>query len=157
MIRRLTLASWAWRRSSLFSSRASIRRPLIREREACAAVVTEFLESAAGSPHRETAQSLLAAMQRVDAVRPPELSEREKEVLERLGGLQDKQIARPRLKMIRGRYFTQANRITDHPLAIRTIGPQIGTMNRRRAVFTRASTLLLSLPLPGRPKRSRNR
>ena len=67
-------------------------RPLIRERETCAAVVTEFLESGAGAPHRETAQSLLAAMQRVDAVRP-ELSEREKEVLERLGRLQDKQIA----------------------------------------------------------------
>ena len=33
----------------------------------------------------------------------------------------------------------------------------IGTMNRRRAVFTRASTLPLSLPLPGRPKRLRNR
>ena len=33
----------------------------------------------------------------------------------------------------------------------------IGTMNRRRAVFTSASTLPLSLPLPGRPKRSRNR
>ena len=68
-------------------------RPLIRERETCAAVVTEYLESGAESPHRETAQSLLAAMQRVDAVRPPELSEREKEVLERLGRLQDKQIA----------------------------------------------------------------
>ena len=68
-------------------------RPLIREREACAAVVTAFLESAAESPYRETAQSLLAAMQRVDAVRPPELSEREKEVLERLGRLQDKEIA----------------------------------------------------------------
>ena len=67
-------------------------RPLIREREPCAAVVTEFLESGAGAPHREAAQSLLAAMQRVDAVRP-ELSEREKEVLERLGRLQDKQIA----------------------------------------------------------------
>ena len=68
-------------------------RPLIRERETCAAVVTEYLESGAESPHRETAQSLLAAMQRVDAVRPPELSEGEKEVLERLGRLQDKQIA----------------------------------------------------------------
>ena len=32
-------------------------------------------------------------MNRVDAVRPPELSERQKEVLERLGRLQDKQIA----------------------------------------------------------------
>ena len=42
----------------------------------------------AESPYRETAQSLLAAMQRVDAVRPPELSEREKEVLERLEHLQ---------------------------------------------------------------------
>ena len=32
------------------------------------------------------------------------------------------------------------------------------SMNRRRAVFTRgAQTLPLSLPLPGRPKRSRNR
>ena len=68
-------------------------RPLIREREACAAVITAFLESGAGSPHRETAQSLLAAMKRVDAVQPPELSEREKQVLERLGRLQDKQIA----------------------------------------------------------------
>ena len=68
-------------------------RPLIREREACAAVVTAFLESGAESPHRETAQLLLAAMNRVDAVRSPELSEREKEVLERLGRLQDKKIA----------------------------------------------------------------
>ena len=68
-------------------------RPLIREREACAAAVTEFLESGAESPHRETAQLLLAAMQRVDAVRPPKLSERETEVLVRLGRLQDKQIA----------------------------------------------------------------
>ena len=68
-------------------------RPLIREREACAAVVSEFLESEVESPYRETAQSLLAAMKRFDAVRPPELSEREKEVLERLGRLQDKQIA----------------------------------------------------------------
>ena len=68
-------------------------RPLIREREACAAVVAAFLESEAESPHREAAQSLLEAMNRVDAVRPPELSKREMEVLERLGRLQDKQIA----------------------------------------------------------------
>ena len=68
-------------------------RPLIRQREACAAVVAAFLESGAESPHRETAQSLLAAMQRVDAVQPPALSAREKQVLERLGRLQDKQIA----------------------------------------------------------------
>ena len=32
-----------------------------------------------------------------------------------------------------------------------------GTRNLRRAVFTSASTLPLSFPLPGRPKRSRNR
>ena len=68
-------------------------RPLIREREACAAVVTAFLESESESPSREAAQSLLAAMNQVDAVRPPELSEREKQVLARLGRLQDKQIA----------------------------------------------------------------
>ena len=74
----------------LFAETPYMRR-LIREREACAAVVTGFLESGAESPHREAAQSLLAAMQRVDAVRP-ELSKREKEVLERLGRLQDKQI-----------------------------------------------------------------
>ena len=67
-------------------------RPLIREREACAAVITAFLESGAEQPHREAAQSLLAVMNRVDTMRPPELSEREKEVLERLGHLQDKQI-----------------------------------------------------------------
>ena len=68
-------------------------RASIREREACTAVVTAFLETGTESPHRETEQSLLAAMERVDAVRPPELSEREKEVLERLGRLQDKEIA----------------------------------------------------------------
>ncbi len=68
-------------------------RPLIREREVCAAMVTEFLKSRAGSPHWEAAQSLLVAMLRVDTVQPPELSKREKEVLERLGRLRDKQIA----------------------------------------------------------------
>ena len=68
-------------------------RPLIREHEACAVVVAAFLESRAEAPHRKTAQSLMAAMNRVAVVRPPELSEREKQVLLRLGRLQDKQIA----------------------------------------------------------------
>ena len=62
-------------------------RPLIREREAYAAVVTEFLVSGAELPYRETAQSLLAAMNRVETVRPPEL-EGEVDLVQRLHGRQ---------------------------------------------------------------------
>ena len=67
--------------------------PLVRERATCAAVVTKFLDLHPDSPHQETAQSLLAAMRRVDGVRELALSERERQVLQRLHNQRDKQIA----------------------------------------------------------------
>ena len=67
--------------------------PLVQERADCAAVVTRFLDLNPGSPYRETARSLLAAMRGVDDGRRLVLSEREREVLQRLEGQRDKQIA----------------------------------------------------------------
>ena len=67
--------------------------PLVRERADCAGLLAAFLESAPDSPGAESARSILAAMERVGASRPPALSEREKEVLRRLEGERDKQIA----------------------------------------------------------------
>ena len=67
--------------------------PLVQERADCAAAVTRFLNLNPDSPYRETARSLLAAMRRVDGVRGLVLSEREREVLQRLEGQRDKQIA----------------------------------------------------------------
>ncbi len=67
--------------------------PLVRERTTCAAVVEKFLDLYPDSLHQETARSLLAAMRRLDEVRELALSEREREVLRRLGSQRDKQIA----------------------------------------------------------------
>ena len=67
--------------------------PLVWERADCAEVVAAYLESASYSPGTETARSLLTAMERADGPRAPVLSEREREVLQRLEGEQDKQIA----------------------------------------------------------------
>ena len=67
--------------------------PLVQERADCAAVVTRFLDLNPGSPYRETARSLLAAMRGVDQGRRLVLSERERAVLRRLEGQRDKQIA----------------------------------------------------------------
>ena len=67
--------------------------PLVRERADCAELVAAFLESAPDSPAKETARSLLTAMESADDPRRPVLSERERQVLERLGEQQDKQIA----------------------------------------------------------------
>ena len=67
--------------------------PLVQERANCAAVVTRFLDLNPGSPYRETARSLLAAMRRVDGGPQLVLSERERDVLRRLEGQRDKQIA----------------------------------------------------------------
>ena len=67
--------------------------PLVQERANCAAVVTRFLDLNPGSPYRETARSLLAAMRRVDGGPQLVLSERERDVLRRLEGERDKQIA----------------------------------------------------------------
>ena len=67
--------------------------PLVRERADCAQVVAAFVESVPDSPCKETARSLLTAMERADDPRQPVLSAREREVLQRLEGQRDKQIA----------------------------------------------------------------
>ena len=67
--------------------------PLVQERTSCAALVTTFLDRNPASPDRESARTLLAAIRGVDEVRELSLSEREKEVLRRLEGKRDKQIA----------------------------------------------------------------
>ena len=67
--------------------------PLVRERADCAQLVAAFLESAVDSPCKETARSLLTAMERADDPRRPVLSAREREVLQRLEAERDKEIA----------------------------------------------------------------
>ena len=69
-------------------------RPLVREGEACAAVVADYLKSAPDVPCRARAMSLLAAMRNGEDSRRLVLSERESEILQRLVERQgDKQIA----------------------------------------------------------------
>ena len=67
--------------------------PLVRERTDCEQLVAAFLKSAPASPHLNTAQTLLRAMEWADNPRQPVLSAREREVLQRLEVQQDKQIA----------------------------------------------------------------
>ena len=67
--------------------------PLVRERAACAQILGAFLDSAVDSNSRETARSLLAAMELVDDPRQPLLTVREMEVLQRLELEPDKRIA----------------------------------------------------------------
>ena len=69
-------------------------RPLIREGEACAAVVADYLDAVPDTPYRESALSLLDAIRGVDGAKGLVLSERESEILQRLFERQgDKQIA----------------------------------------------------------------
>ena len=67
--------------------------PLVRERADCAQLVAAFLVSAPDATGKEAARSLLTAMERADDPRQPALSAREKEVLQRLEGQRDKEIA----------------------------------------------------------------
>jgi len=67
--------------------------PLLRERADCAPVLAAFLRSTADPPARKAAQWLLGAMRQADNPRQPVLTEREREVLMRLGRQRDKQIA----------------------------------------------------------------
>ena len=67
--------------------------PLIRERADCEGVLAAFLEAAPDPALTEAARSLLAAMEKGDKPRQPALSGRERDVLQRLGDQQDKQIA----------------------------------------------------------------
>ena len=67
--------------------------PLVRERETCTPLVLRFLDTASDASGKETARALLEAMERVDEAPVPALTEREREVLERLECEGDKQIA----------------------------------------------------------------
>ena len=67
--------------------------PLLRERVDCAPVLAAFLRNAPDPSERKAAQWLLRAMQQADNPGQPVLSEREREVLMRLGRQRDKQIA----------------------------------------------------------------
>ena len=67
--------------------------PLVRERADCAGLLASVLEAAPDWSGKERARPLLAAMERADAPRPPALSGREREVLRRLEGERDTQIA----------------------------------------------------------------
>ena len=67
--------------------------PLVRERETCTPLVLRFLDTAPESSGKETARALLEATERADEAPVPALTEREREVLERLESERDKQIA----------------------------------------------------------------
>ena len=68
--------------------------PLTHDREDCEVVLGAYLDSAPDSRHRDTAESLLAAVRRSGDGSQPVLSEREREVLRRFEQRQhDKQIA----------------------------------------------------------------
>ena len=68
--------------------------PLVRERDDCATVVTALLDAGADDAAEDAARSVLAAMDRADAGGWAVLTERETDVLQRLGKRHsDKQIA----------------------------------------------------------------
>ncbi len=67
--------------------------PLVRERADCAELLAACLESAPGAAVGDAAPALLAAMVCADDPRQRLLSARERQVLQRLAGRRDKQIA----------------------------------------------------------------
>ena len=67
--------------------------PLVREREIAPPVVESIIDSAPDSSSRRAALSLLAHELAPDELRPPTLSDREQEILERIEVWQDKRIA----------------------------------------------------------------
>ena len=67
--------------------------PMARERADCADIVASLLESAPDPSSRKAAYALLLSMERSHDLRPPRLSKRQSEVLQRLGEQRDKQIA----------------------------------------------------------------
>ena len=97
--------------------------PLVRERADCAGLLASVLEAAPDSSGEARARPLLAAMQRTDAPRPPALSGREREVLRRLEGERDKQIA--------GALGLTAYGVRYH---IRKLFAKLGARNRAEAV-----------------------
>ena len=67
--------------------------PFVRERAISPALVRKFLRLKANSPCRKAARALLEAMRRADDRADLSLTEREREVLQRLEGRGDKEIA----------------------------------------------------------------
>ena len=67
--------------------------PLVREREIVTPLVSKFLDTAPDPSGGETARALLEAMEQANEAPVPVLTEREREVLERLESEGDKQIA----------------------------------------------------------------
>ena len=67
--------------------------PLAREAETCTPLVSRFRDTAPDASGKETARALLEAMERADEPPVPTLTDREREVLERLESEGDKQIA----------------------------------------------------------------
>ena len=74
-------------------AKADYARPLVHDRRDCAPIVAAFLDTAVESPERNAAEFLWAAMRRADSGSVPTLSEREREVLQRLPEHGDKEIA----------------------------------------------------------------
>ncbi|MDE2923061.1 MAG: LuxR C-terminal-related transcriptional regulator [Acidobacteriota bacterium] len=66
--------------------------PLVRDRATCDNVLRTYVGPGTAAPHKQAARSLLA-MCGTDDVDPPSFSERELDVLKRLDGRQDKEIA----------------------------------------------------------------
>ena len=67
--------------------------PLLRERTTCLELVGTYLDLDGDASRRQAARLLLEAMRRLDGRASPSLSEREREVLQRLPGHRDKEIA----------------------------------------------------------------
>ncbi len=67
--------------------------PLVRERADCAGLLSARLQTAPGADAGSAARALLAAMESADDPRQWVLSARERQVLQRLAGRRDKQIA----------------------------------------------------------------
>ena len=67
--------------------------PLVRERADCAELLAAHLQTAPGADTGDAARTLLAAMESADDPRQWVLSARERQVLQRLAGRRDKQIA----------------------------------------------------------------
>ena len=67
--------------------------PLVRERADCAELLTARLETAPGPAAGDATRALLAAMESADDPRQWVLTPRERQILQRLAGRRDKQIA----------------------------------------------------------------
>ncbi len=112
--------------------------PLVRDQATCADVLRMYVESNADAPHQEAARSLLA-MCGGDDGSPPSVNERELEVLRRLEGRQDKEIA--------AELGLSAHGVRYH---LRNLFAKLGARTRAEAV-RRAREMGLIRTTPDRP------